>query len=86
MAGAIFSSSCLSSLNSAKVFAGLSGMMTGGVFTSGTIFSGKALQDALADCSSRGILVFKRGKGGFFLEDSIIDINCFKHEVMEVLR
>lgn len=65
MIGAVFSSSCLSPLNKDEVLTGLSGMMKGAF---GSIFAG-ALQGALDGCSRRGILVDKRGKDGFFLED-----------------
>lgn len=86
--GMIFSSSCLSSLNSDEVLAGLSGMMIGGALAS-RVF-GKVLHDAFEGFCRRGILVVKRGKDGFFLEWSILWDNgtmgqlAFLYEVMKV--
>lgn len=70
VAGAMFSLSSFSSLNIDEVLAGLSGMMIGGALAS-TGF-GTALHDALGGFCSRGMLVVKRGKDGFFLELSIL--------------
>ena len=72
----MFSWSCLSSLNIDEVLAGLSGMMTGGALASGSVF-GKALHDELAGFWSKGMLVVRRGKDGFFLG------SIFAHEKLE---
>ena len=68
----MFSSSCLSSLNSDEVLAGLSGMMIGGALASGMVLGSNVLHDALVGFCSRGMLVVKRGKDGFFLEEPIV--------------
>lgn len=48
-------------------------MMIGGALAYGSVF-GKVLR-ALAGFCSRGMLVVKRGKDGFFLEGSILCVN-----------
>ena len=64
--GTMFSWSCFSSWKIDGVLVSLSGIMTGGALASGSLF-GKSLHDALEGFWSKGTLVVKRGKDGFFL-------------------
>jgi hypothetical protein len=57
-------------------------MMTGGALASGSFF-GKALHDALAGFWSKGMLVVRRGKEGFFLGSIFVHAQ-FEDEVMKV--